>query len=144
MPKPAGRRNTGRSIRSRRGENTATPAVGEQLFERAHMRDRDIVLFLGAGASNLCGLPTVEHFFEKVQDPRTRGFMDLCEELARRIAVEEGAEQKINWPIFDAEKLFGKLEQWASAAGIAGRAPIAESGRIPSLKIPVAELLAHL
>jgi hypothetical protein len=95
------------------------------------MKDREIVLFLGAGASKLCGLPTVEHFFEKVDAPSGRGFKDLYERLARRIAIEEGTEQGLNWPNYDAEKLFGKLEQWVNTASIAGEPPIA---RLRSVK----------
>ena len=109
------------------------------------MKDREIVLFLGAGASKLCGLPTVDHFFEKVEVPRDRGFMTLYAVLARRIAIEEGAGQGIKWPTYDAEKIFGKLEQWVSTAGIAGEPPIAKLARGKgSLEIPAADLLTPL
>jgi hypothetical protein len=107
------------------------------------MRDPEIVLFLGAGASKLCGLPTVEHFFERVEDPRGTHFTSACSVVARRIMTDEASGGVSNWPLFDAEKLFAKLEQWANTAGIAEVAPIVESGSA-NVHVPVAELLAHL
>jgi hypothetical protein len=71
--------------------------------------------------------------------------MTLYEGLARRIAIEEGSEKGIKWPIYDAEKIFGKLEQWVSTAGIAGEPAIAKLARGNlNLQIPAADLLAHL
>jgi hypothetical protein len=107
------------------------------------MRDREIVLFLGAGASKLCGLPTVEQFFAQVQVPPNSGFRAAYEELARRIAVEEGTAQDMKWPKYDAEKLFGNLEQWVNTSGIAAGHPTVKLRR-GNIEIPAAELLTHL
>lgn len=107
------------------------------------MSDRQVVLFLGAGASKLCGLPTVEEFFAQVQVPPGRGFMAAYEELARRIAIEEGTAQDMNWPKCDAEKLFGLLEQWVNTSGIAAGHPTV---KLPqgNTEIPAGDLLTHL
>ncbi len=109
------------------------------------MGNREIVLFLGAGASKLCGLPTVEHFFENVQVPRDEGFMTLYQALARRIATGEGAKRGSQWPTYDAEKMFGTLQQWVDTTTIAGEPPVARltPGK-GGLQIPTATLLAHL
>jgi len=71
--------------------------------------------------------------------------MNLYEVLARRIAIEDGTGQAFKWRNYDAEKLFGKLEQWVNTAGIAGEPPIARF--VPGkdhLAVPAAELLTHL
>ena len=72
-----------------------------------------ITLFLGAGASACESFPTVLQFFEQVNFPDgldARGFKTACMELARRISVAERTTDNVNWPHFDAEKLWGNLE----------------------------------
>jgi len=72
-----------------------------------------ITLFLGAGASVCESFPTVFEFFEKVSFPAgvdARGFQTACMELARLIAIAERTQENRQWPRFDAEKLWGKLE----------------------------------
>ena len=72
-----------------------------------------ITLFLGAGASACESFPTVLQFFEHVNFPDgadARGFKTACMELARRIAVAERTQENMQWPRFDAERLWGYLE----------------------------------
>jgi hypothetical protein len=107
------------------------------------MRDREIVLFLGAGASKLYGLPTVEEFFAQVEGPRDGGFKTAYEQLARHIAIQEGTAQDMKWPKYDAEKLFGNLEQWVNTSNNIGVPPIVKLERV-NMAIPAADLLAHL
>jgi hypothetical protein len=77
------------------------------------MRKTSITLFLRAGASACESFPTVLQFFEHVKFPDgidARGFETACSELARRIAIAERTQESIQWPRFDAEKLWGNLE----------------------------------
>jgi hypothetical protein len=72
-----------------------------------------ITLFLGAGASACESFPTVLQFFEHVKFPDgvdARGFQTASMELARRISIAERTQENIDWPRFDAEKLWGNLE----------------------------------
>lgn len=87
------------------------------------------VLFLGAGASaaafappaNVYYLPTVTQFFGKVHFPQgaeARGFEEACQRIARWIDLADGTNESSNWPVYDAEKLFGCLELLTTAESI--------------------------
>src|SRR5271157_4909685 len=77
-----------------------------------------VAVFFGAGASFLANFPTVDCFFKSVDWPRGRGFEAACQELARIIANDEGTKENVNWPAFNAEKIFGWLETLEKAGRI--------------------------
>ncbi|MFQ5776369.1 MAG: hypothetical protein ACE5IP_00005, partial [Terriglobia bacterium] len=82
---------------------------------------KPIILFLGAGASASRHYPTVDHFFEHVGSPPGSGFKTACQELARFIAIEEGTSDNLAWPLYNAEKLLGKLEQLTATEKVLNR-----------------------
>jgi len=65
-------------------------------------------VFLGAGASHFANFPGVDSFFGHAWPQRGGKLDELCSQLARRISIHE--RTKLNWPAFDAEKVFGWLE----------------------------------
>jgi hypothetical protein len=71
---------------------------------------RQLMLFLGAGASAPAGLPLVREFFEHVDFPPDRGFRAACLRVAQLIEAEEGRSAPGDLKGYDAENLFGRLE----------------------------------
>ncbi len=54
---------------------------------------RQLMLFLGAGASAPAGLPLVREFFEQVDFPPAAGFKNACLWLAQPIETGEEGKQ---------------------------------------------------
>jgi hypothetical protein len=94
-------------------KDDAMAPISERAHEASVLNKGPITLFLGAGASACESFPTVLQFFEQVNFPDgvdARGFKTASMELARRISIAERTNENIEWPHFDAEKLWGNLE----------------------------------
>ena len=105
---------------------------------------KPLILFLGAGASAIKGFPTVDHFFERLETQPGSGFQAACQEIVRVLDVLEGTSELRNWPICNAEKVFGRLEEMAKVEEF----PNADiTIRIPNAIGPgvrPSDLIAHL
>lgn len=112
-----------------------------------HSRRRKVVGFLGAGASTVAQLPTVNQFFSNVHWPAGRqaqGFELVSRDLARKISVTEDSKEHLSWPTYDAEKLLGHLELLATAERIVTVDQVPMGGATNLLKLPVDDLLQFL
>lgn len=97
-------------------------------------------VFLGAGASCAADFPTVRQFFNAAC-PQGQLVDQMCSELARRIAIDEGNQDNKTWPDFDAEKVFGWLELIEKSDRIRNQQTEISNSRI---KIPASDLLSRL
>ncbi|MDA2914195.1 SIR2 family protein [Acidobacteriia bacterium AH_259_A11_L15] len=82
---------------------------------------KQILLFLGAGASAVRNYPTVDHFFEHLETPPASGYKTACQELARLIDVAEDTSEAKGWPVYNAEKILGRLEELRTAEELLSR-----------------------
>ena len=104
-------------------------------------------LLLGAGASHFANYPAVDSFFAHAWPQRGGVLDELCSQLARRISIYERTNENVNWPSFNAEKVFGWLEILDSAHRIQGinggaRPVVISNGR--GIERPADELMAAL
>lgn len=67
-------------------------------------------VLLGAGASRFANFPAVDSFFGHAWPQRGGVLDELCSQLARRISIRENTKENVQWPTFNAEKVFGWLE----------------------------------
>jgi hypothetical protein len=79
----------------------------QQMSSRSLIR---AAAFLGAGASCFAKFPSVDSFFKHIWPQREGRAYEVCSQLARMISLCEQTKDNMEWPVFNAEKLFTVLE----------------------------------
>ena len=109
--------------------------------------NRNVVVFLGAGASSFALLPTVTQFFKHVHWPggaEGKGYNGASQDLARLISIYEGTQDHVQWPTYDAEKLLGYLEMLVHAEKVSGVAQRFRATASNVATVPAGDLFSFL